>query len=119
MILFLRVLFSVFFVAITASVIWASLDTPLWAIPSEVTGDTWFRTTLVDIYVSFFTFYAWVAYREQSWPARILWFFAIVCLGSMAVSGYCLIRLFRVPTSSSVADILLREEHRREACCVE
>lgn len=114
MILFLRVLFSLFFVAITTAVLWASFDTPLWGIPPEVTGDAWFRTTLVDIYVAFFTFYVWVAYREASWTGRIGWLIAISGLGSMAISAYCLLRLFRVPTSAPLTRVLLREEDWKE-----
>jgi predicted permease len=119
MILFLRILFTIFFAAITASVIWASLDTAIWAVPPEVTGDAWFRTTLVDIYVSFFTFYVWVAYREPSLAPRLLWLLAIVCLGSMAVTAYCLLRLCRVPTDAPLSAVLLREEHLREVAHVD
>jgi hypothetical protein len=110
MILFLRVLFSVFFVAITSAVIWASADTALWAIPPVVTGDAWFRATMVDIYVAFFTFFTWVAYKERSWLARIGWFLAIVLLGSMAVTAYVLRELFRVRADAPLEAVLLRRE---------
>lgn len=106
-----RILFMALLAAITLSVIRSSLDTPLWAIPSEVTGDVWFRTTLVDLYVSLLAFYAWVAYRERGWAGRIFWFFALAGLGSIAVASYCLVRLFAVPNGAPVAAVLLREEH--------
>jgi hypothetical protein len=108
MIWFLRILFAVFFVVITSAVVWASLDTALWAIPAEVTRDAWFRTTLVDIYITFFTFFAWVAYKERSWLARLGWLIGIVTLGSIAVTGYCLLQLFRVPANASIEQVLLR-----------
>lgn len=108
MIWFLRLLFAVFFVVITGAVVWASLDTALWDIPAEVTRDAWFRTTLVDIYLSFFTFFVWVAYKETRWIARFGWLIAIVTLGSIAVSAYCLLQLFRVPAGASIEQVLLR-----------
>lgn len=108
MIWFLRLLFLAFFATITATVVWASLDTPLWAIPGVVTSDAWFRATLVDIYISFFTFFAWVAYKEPRWPARLAWFLAIVGLGSIAVTAFCLRELFRVPADAKLEDVLLR-----------
>lgn len=108
MIVALRILTAVLFVVITTCVIGASIDTPLWAIPAEVTGHAWFQTTLVDIYIAFTAFYAWVAYKETRWSARIAWAVAIVCLGSMAVTAYCLRELFRVPADAAFEQVLLR-----------
>lgn len=108
MIWFLRLLFSALFVVICAAVIWASLDTALWDLPAEVLRDAWFRTTLVDIYISFLTFFLWVAYRERSNLARGIWFVAIACLGSIAITAYCLRVLFRTPASASIEQVLLR-----------
>lgn len=108
MIVVLRVLFGLGFVVITSTVIWASLDTPLWAVPAAVTRDAWFRATLVDIYISFLTFYMWVVYKERGLAARVGWFLAIVCLGSIAVTAYVLRELFRVPVSARLDDVLLR-----------
>jgi predicted permease len=104
----LRIAFSILFVVIATTVTWASLDTALWAIPPAVTGDAWFRATLVDIYIAFLTFFVWVAYKESSWAARLGWLVAIVTLGSIAVTAYCLRELFRVPADATLEDVLLR-----------
>ena len=108
MIIAMRVICALLFVAITIAVVRASLDTPLWAIPNEVTGDAWFRTTMLDIYIAFAAFFAWVAYKERNWTARTAWGLAIACLGSMAITAYCLRELFRVRTDASFEDVLLR-----------
>ena len=113
MIRLLRVLFAVAVVVISTTVVLACLDTALWEIPAEVTRDVWFRATLVDIYISFLTFYVWVAWKERSWPARVLWLLAIVGLGSIAVTAYCLRELWRVPADASLADVLLRRGKNR------
>ena len=112
MIVILRVLCAVLLAAITIAVIRASLDTPLWAIPPEVTGDAWFRTTMLDIYIAFAAFFGWVAYKERGWAPRLFWGLAIACLGSMAVTAYCLRELFRVPASASFEQVLLRRGGR-------
>lgn len=116
MIVALRVAFALAFVLITTAVIWASTVTPLWAIPPEVTADAWFRTTMVDIYISFLTFFCWVAYKERGWAARVGWFLGIVCLGSIAVTAYVLRELWRVPAGARIADILLRREEATPRC---
>lgn len=106
MIVFLRVLFSALFLLITGTVVWASLDTAVWNIPDAVLRDAWFRATLVDIYVSFLTFFVWVAYRERNWFARAVWFVAIAGLGSIAITAYCLRALFSVSADASLEQVL-------------
>lgn len=109
MIWFLRIAFSVVLVTMLAVTTWASLHTPIWKIPPEVTGHPWFVATLFDTYFAFLTFYAWVAWRETSVVARILWLIGILLLGNIAMAAYMLIRLFQVPADASPARILLRE----------
>lgn len=108
MIVVLRFWFALLFLVISATVVWASLDTPLWAIPGEVIRDAWFRATLVDLYVSFLTFFTWVAYKERMWVPRVGWFLAVVLLGSIGVTAYCLCQLFRVGPDATLADVLTR-----------
>lgn len=70
--------------------------------------DAWFRATLADAYFGFLIAYCWIAYREPSWGRRALWFVLVMGLGTIAVSGYLLIRLYRLPPGGSVEDLLLR-----------
>lgn len=105
MILFLRGLFIVILLSMLAVTSWASLHTSLFAIPREVLHHPWFVATLLDAYWAFVSFYVWVAWKEQSLAARILWFIAIIALGNVAMSAYFLRELFRVPARGPLAAV--------------
>jgi len=106
MILFLRGLFLVILASMLWVTSWASLRCPLFAIPPGVVGHPWFIATLFDAYWGFVTFCVWVAYKQTSWFARIAWFVAIILLGNVAMSAYCLDELFRTPRTGRLADVL-------------
>ena len=82
---------------------WASLHTPLFAIPREVFTHPWFIATLFDAYWAFVAFYVWVAWKEQSLAARVLWFVAIIALGNIAMAAYFLRELFGVNAADANA----------------
>ncbi|MES2692188.1 MAG: DUF1475 family protein [Verrucomicrobiota bacterium] len=108
MILFLRLLFIAILASMLAVTSWASLHTPLTQIPREVFTHPWFIATLFDTYWAFITIYLWVAWKEQSLVARILWFVATLALGNIATAAYLLRELFRVPTTAQVSDVVTR-----------
>ncbi|MBL9186000.1 MAG: DUF1475 family protein [Opitutaceae bacterium] len=105
MILFLRILFVVIVASMLAVITWASLHTPLFAIPREVFSHPWFIATLFDAYYAFIAFFVWVAWKEQSLAARVLWFVAIIALGNVAIGAYMLRELFRLPAPGPLASI--------------
>ena len=109
MIWFLRILFSVVLASMLAVTSWASLQVSLFAIPRAVGGHPWFIATLFDTYWAFFTFYVWLAYKEVAWHSRVLWFIAIVLLGNIAMSIYCLVQLWRVPRDAKAEQLLVRD----------
>lgn len=108
MIVSLRVFFAVVFLSMIAVTSWAGLQVPLWSIPRAVGGHPWFIATLFDAYWGFFTFFAWLCYKETAWLSRALWFVAIVLLGNMAMAAYGLAVTLRVPAHAPAADVLLR-----------
>lgn len=108
MITLLRVAAGFVLVAMLAVTTWASLEVALWKMPREVLTRPWFIATLCDTYWAFLTFYLWLAYKETSKPARVLWLIAILLLGSIAMAGYMLIQLFRLPKTATMEDLLLR-----------
>ena len=110
MIVTLRIFFIVVLVSMLAVTTWASSHTALWSIPGAVGGHPWFVACLFDAYWGFLTFYCWVIYRETSNVARIGWLFAILFFGNIAMSIYMLLILFRLPTTATARDILLRAE---------
>jgi hypothetical protein len=107
MILFLRGLCLVVIASMLWVTSWASLQCPLFAVPREVFTHPWFVATLFDTYWGFTTFFVWVCYKQTAWSARLGWFVAIMLLGNIAMSAYCLDELFRVPVSGKVSDVLV------------
>jgi hypothetical protein len=105
MLLFLRALFLVIIASMLAVTGWASARCALFAIPSEVFTHPWFIATLFDAYWAFITFYVWVAWKEQSAAARILWFVAIILWGNLAMATYMLIELFRIQKIDQLGEV--------------
>ena len=61
---------------------------------------------LIDAYYAFLTFYVWVFYKEQRWLPRVGWFVGIMLLGNMAMAGYVLLQLARLPAGAPTASVL-------------
>ena len=110
MITTLKLVFALAFLAILGATTWASLQMPFWKVPQTVVGHPWFIATLVDTYLAFFTFWVWVAYKETSNLARLVWLVLIFALGNIAIAGYMLLQLFRLPPWAGVEDLLLRRK---------
>jgi hypothetical protein len=106
----LKLIFVLAFLAIAGATVWASLQVPVWKVPQAVAGHPWFIATLVDTYLAFFTFWVWVAYKESSNLARALWLLLIFGLGNLAIAGYMLLQLFRLPPGARAEDLLLRRK---------
>ena len=107
MIWFLRVLFGIVLASMLGVTSWASWHCPLFAVPREVYAHPWFIATMFDAYWGFTTFFVWVCYKQTSWLARLAWFLAIMLLGNIAMSAYCLSELFAVPPGGKLADLLV------------
>ena len=106
MIWFLRFLFSLVLASMLAVTSWASYRCPLFAVPREVFTHPWFIATMFDTYWGFITFFVWVCCKQVSWPARLAWFVAIMLLGNIAMSAYCLSELFAMPSGGRLTDLL-------------
>jgi hypothetical protein len=105
MILFLRAFFILVLAVMTWGTVRASLAQALFDIPPEVYLNPWFQVTLADAYLAFLTFFVWVAWKESTTAARILWFIAIILWGNFAMAAYMLRELFRVPADGTLAEI--------------
>jgi hypothetical protein len=104
----LRALFAVVLASMLWVTTWAGLHCPLFAVPRSVATHPWFIATLFDAYWGFITFFVWVCYRQTSWIARAAWFVAIIALGNIAMSTYCLAALSQLPAGSHLSDVLTR-----------
>ena len=110
MIWFLRIAFACVLVTMLCATSWASMQCALWKTPQAVVMHPWFIATMFDTYFGFLTFYAWLAYKETGWFARIGWLVAILLLGNIAMSSYMLITLFRLPANARMEQVLLRRQ---------
>ncbi len=114
MIWFLRILFTVVIASMLAVTSWAGVHQSLGAFARSATfHDPWVIATLFDAYWAFITFYVWVAWKEQSLFARMLWFVSIILLGNMAMSAYMLAQLFAVPAAGPLSDVFTHRQPGR------
>lgn len=108
MIPFLRALFLLIIASMLVVTTWASLHTPLFSIPRAVFTHPWFIATLFDAYWAFIAFYVWVAWKERSLGARLLWFVTIILLGNISIAVYMLRELFAVRASGPLDEVFTR-----------
>jgi hypothetical protein len=110
MIWFLRIAFIGVLITMLTVTGWASLIMPFWHTPQSVVSHPWFIATLFDTYFGFLTFWLWLAYRVRTWPVRIVWLVLILGGGNIAMSLYVLWVVWRLPTTASMRDVLLRPD---------
>lgn len=48
----------------------------------------WGKITLIDLYIIFFIFTAWIIYREKNFKRSFLWFILMMVLGSFTSCLY-------------------------------
>jgi hypothetical protein len=109
MIWFLRLLFILVIVSMLGVTSWASLQQSLGDFARSATfREPWVIATLFDAYWAFIAFYVWVAWKEQSLAARVLWFVAIILLGNLAMAAFMLRELFAVPVAGPLDPVFAR-----------
>ena len=89
-------------------VVSTSIESNLIAEWSNLGRIPWMAATLKDFYTNTLVIFLWIAYKERSMLARIVWLLLIVGLGSIAVTAYVLLQLFRLKPGDSAEKILLR-----------
>lgn len=55
----------------------------------------WGKVSLIDVYIGFFLFSAWVLYREKNWVRALLWIVSIMVLGNFITCLYATIALYK------------------------
>lgn len=91
----LRIWFTVVLLGMLAMIAWASARCALFGIPREVATHPWFVTTLADAYLAFVAFWVWLAWKESTVAARVLWLFVILLWGNPAIAVYMIRELAR------------------------
>ena len=93
----------------SALIAWASLEQPIFGLPREVFTNPWFVATLFDAYFAFITFYVFVAWKEQSIGARVLWLPVVLLWGNFAMAVYMLVELFRIDHIDRLKDVFTQQ----------
>lgn len=70
---------------------------------SQLLGLAWGRVTVIDLYLMFGVFAAWVWWRENSVLRSLAWTVAIVFLGSVAVGAYLILAARSGPLPTALA----------------
>lgn len=105
----LTILFSLMLIAILSVTTWASLEQNVMIGFDYLLANRWGVATLFDTYFGFIAIYLWIAYKENSWPARLLWLFLVLTLGSIAFSIYILNQL-RLLKNGPIEKLLTRND---------
>jgi Protein of unknown function (DUF1475) len=100
----LRLLFTTILVAMLGIIGWASSRCALFDIPREVATHPWFIATLFDAYFAFIAFWVWLAWKEGTAAARVLWLFSILLWGNPAIALYMLLEIARVKRDGGTLD---------------
>ena len=104
----LKFLFGGIFVWMTVLTIRTSLTMSIWEAWDSYAANPWAVATLYDAYFGFLTFYVWVAYKETTLWARVLWLVLILGLGNIGMSLYVLIKLFHLKPDQPAEALLYR-----------
>ena len=89
----LAFLFGIVLAVMIGVTSWATLQTGVLDSWPQFAGNRWTIATLFDAYCGFVTFYVWLAWRERSGAARLIWFLLVMGLGNIAMSAYVLWQL--------------------------
>lgn len=114
MVWFLRCLFIAVLGSMLAVTSWASVQQSLSSFAHSATfRNPWVIATLFDAYWAFIAVFVWVAWKEQSLAARVLWFISLIALGNLAIAVYFLRELFAIPADSSLDPVFMRRNPGR------
>lgn len=105
---FLKVLFAGILACMLYVTTAATLEIGVFEGGAKLWPDPWFRATLADAYFGFVTIFVWIAYRERTHLARVVWFVLLMTLGNIAISIYVLIALFRLRPEEPLSALLER-----------
>lgn len=106
----LIVVFSTILIWMTYVVIDTSLESNLFTEWDFLASIPWMRATLWDFYANIFVLLVWVYYKESNIAVKSLWTILFITLGSIAVTGYILLQLFKLKKGDGFEKILLKNK---------
>ena len=77
--------------AMTVILVYAFVEGDFAREGQQLLAMPWGIVSLVDLYVGFFLFAAWILHREGITLPSVLWIVAVMTLGSLAICVYVLV----------------------------
>lgn len=108
--LLLKIIFGSIFTFMIYATTMASLELNLMTHLPTLLKDPWAVMTLYDAYFAFLFFYIWFFYKEQNWGLRIVGLVLVICLGTIFMSLYMLIKIFQLKEGEGFEELLLRKK---------
>ena len=105
---FLMVVAAIIFVMMVTVTVRSGLQMSIFAAWDDYAANPWAVATLYDAYSGFVIFWLWVAFHEQSWGPRIIWFILIMALGNIATSAYLFWQLWRLRSDEPISNLFIR-----------
>jgi len=107
-----RKLLMLFCLLVLIIMLWGTIQASLYqnigAAIEELGPHPWFQVTIYDTYFAFLVIYFWIAYKETSWAARLIWFVAVMGLGNFAIAFYLILQLRKMDAHESMESLLRR-----------
>lgn len=91
-------------VAMAVTIAWGFATGDFAADGAALLDLVWGRVTMIDLYLAFGAVWAWIAWRERSVGAALLWAVLVAVLGSLAILGYI---AWRAWGATDAPDLLL------------
>jgi hypothetical protein len=107
---FLKVVSLTGLLAMTAIIAYAFIYGNFNLEGSQILAMPWGIVSLVDLYVGFLIFSAWIVYREKIWWRAVIWVILMLTLGFWTGSLYVFITTF---TSDGSWSKLLHGKHAK------
>ena len=91
-----KLFFASTFLIMFITTIWAIMNSDITTVLPYFKAEPWTMATLIDVYLMFIIFYAFIFYKEKSIISKIIWLIIMLGTGSMGASLYMLIQLFKI-----------------------
>ncbi|NUN71049.1 MAG: DUF1475 family protein [Bacteroidetes bacterium] len=104
----LIVLLTAVFFWVTYVVVDTSYQSNLFKEWDYLMSIPWMVATLWDFYALILVLLLWVYYKETNIAVKGVWTVLFITLGSIAVTGYVLLQLFRLKPGQGLETVLLK-----------
>lgn len=91
----IKLLLGIGVVVMAAAIAYGFIAGDLWGEAQVLLKYPWFHVSMIDLYVGFLLFAGWIAFRERSVPATIVWIISLMLLGNLIACAYALLALVR------------------------